>query len=86
MSYDWGSCVPDSQRSEISHQRKEEEELIVIDRGSEIDINIDPIDIHQEMWLNVTEMFVADTDGEIDVDVDGVIRQWMRAEEFDFFL
>jgi hypothetical protein len=42
--------VPDSQRSEISHQRKEEEEeLIVIDRGSEIDINIDPIDIHQEM-------------------------------------
>ena len=73
MSYDWGSCVPDSQRSEISHQRKEEEELIVIDRGSEIDINIDPIDIHQEMWLNVTEMFVADTDGEIDVDVDGVI-------------
>ena len=32
--------MPDSQRSEISHQRKEEEELIVIDRGSEIDINI----------------------------------------------
>ena len=80
MSYDWGSCVPDSQRSEISHQRKEEEELIVIDRGSEIDINIDPIDIHQEMWLNVTEMFVADTDGEIDVDVDGVID----GEEYEY--
>ena len=36
-------------QSSKEEEEEEEEELIVIDRDSEIDIYIDPIDIHQEM-------------------------------------
>ena len=43
--------MPDSQRSEISHQskKKKKERINAIDRDSEIDIYIDQIDIPQEM-------------------------------------
>ena len=37
------------EQDQSSKEEEEEEELIVIDRDSEIDIYIDPIDIHQEM-------------------------------------
>ena len=42
-------CARQPKERDQSSKEEEEEELIAIDRDSEIDIYIDQIDIHQEM-------------------------------------